>query len=222
MIGAPQDVRHFHFDIVSDHAQMICGYAVGTQQHKVFQLGIRKLDAAKHCILEGSHSSFWNSKTNSTRSAFTPPLLHFFSRQPAASPVVFRSPPFCLRDITALLQFLLSAKTVVAMSGGQQTLSRGLIQIHAPRLKKRTFIPSDSQPRKALQNSIHHFIGGALEVRIFNPQNQSPAKMARVKPVKQRRSRPSNMQIAGRRRSKTQAGFSRVRVGNASNFRHEG
>ena len=80
MVGAAQDVRNAHVEIVDHHAEVIGGHAVGAQQNEVLELGIGKLDAAEDGILECGTPTLGDSKAN--RSAFTDfdSLRRFFAR----------------------------------------------------------------------------------------------------------------------------------------------
>jgi hypothetical protein len=70
-------------------------------------------------------------------------------------------------------------------------------------LKKRTFIPFEAEPAHAIEDALHHILGGALEVSIFNAQNEDTAGVTGEKPIEESSTRPAYMQIAGRRRRKT-------------------
>jgi hypothetical protein len=60
-------------------------------------------------------------------------------------------------------------------------------------LKKRSLVPLKAKPAHAIEDALHHILRGALEVRIFNPQNEHAAGVPGKEPVKKSSARPANM-----------------------------
>ncbi len=78
-----------------------------------------------------------------------------------------------------------------------QPLGSGLIQRQPLRLKKRSFVPLHAEPAHAIEDALHHILGGALEVRIFNAQNEYAAGVPGKEPVEKSSARTTYMQVAG-------------------------
>src|SRR5262249_23797257 len=67
----------------------------------------------------------------------------------------------------------------------------------------RSFIQVQAKPCKALVTRRGRFLVVPFNVGIFDAQNELSVVMPREKPVKKRRARPADVQIAGRRGSET-------------------
>ena len=84
MVGAAQDVRHAHVDVVDHHAEVIGRHAVGAQQDEVLDLGVGELDAAEDGVLECGAAAFGYGEANGSAFAGFNPLLSFVARKIAA------------------------------------------------------------------------------------------------------------------------------------------
>ncbi len=91
------------------------------------------------------------------------------------------------------------------MPGGQESSRHLAIHLHALGLVVGAFVPVESEPAQALQNSFDHFGGGALSIGIFNAQDQGSAAVAGEQPVEERSASPSHVQVSGWGRRKTNA-----------------
>src|SRR5450830_273426 len=79
------------------------------------------------------------------------------------------------------------------------------ITLHALHLVERTFIMRQPQPLHAINNGLHCFRGGTLQIGVFNTQNESTAETARKGPGKQRRTCAAKVEVAGWARGKAGA-----------------
>ena len=75
MVGAADNVRHAHVDVVDYHAEVIGRHAIRAQQNEIFDLGVGELDAAKNRVLECGTPTFGHSKAYGRRFARLGPLL---------------------------------------------------------------------------------------------------------------------------------------------------
>ena len=64
-------------------------------------------------------------------------------------------------------------------------------------MKERSFIPFQAEPAHAIEDALHHILGGALEVGIFNAQNEGAAGVPGKEPVEEGSARAAYMQVAG-------------------------
>jgi hypothetical protein len=63
-------------------------------------------------------------------------------------------------------------------------------------LEKRSFVPLQAEPAHAIEDALHHILGGALKVRIFNAQNEHAAAVPGEEPVEKSSARAAYMQVA--------------------------
>ena len=202
MVGASNDVRHPHIDVVGHHAQVISRAAIAAQQDKIFQFGVSKLDASEHGVVESGGARFWHQEPDRSGFSTGDSARSFFRRNPAAGPFVLRRTPLACRSGAALLQIVFAAKAIVSVPRGNEFCCRRSVKVKALSLKKWSLVPIHPQPAQALQDAFYHFCGRAFKVSVLNAEDQSSAMVAGKQPVKQRGAGPSDMQIAGRRRSK--------------------
>ena len=108
------------------------------------------------------------------------------------------------------------AITEIGGAARQQLFGGGAISGQAIRLVKRSLIPVKAQPAQAVEDAVDQFRAIALDVGVFDAQNERAARVAREKPVEQGRARAAHVQIAGGRGRKTHAhgagGRIRVRI----------
>jgi hypothetical protein len=74
-------------------------------------------------------------------------------------------------------------------------------------LEYRTFVPLNPQPLQPLENSVHQLGPVALDIGVFNSQQQRAAFMPREKPIEKGSAGPSDVQIASRRWRKANPWF---------------
>jgi hypothetical protein len=67
---------------------------------------------------------------------------------------------------------------------GNQLFQMVLVDLSAPALVKRSFIPIDFQPFEGLENCLHRPLGGAGFIRVFNSQNELPLGVTGMEPIK--------------------------------------
>ena len=66
-----------------------------------------------------------------------------------------------------------------------------------------SFVPVHFQPAEALQDPLDHFRSGALDIGVFNSQDEDTALLAGEQPVEKGRASATDMQVPGRTGSKS-------------------
>src|SRR5687768_4124116 len=64
-------------------------------------------------------------------------------------------------------------------------------------------VPVEAQPVETIQNPRDHVGRGPLDVGVFDAEHERAAVPARVEPVEERGAGAADMEVPGRRRSKT-------------------
>src|SRR6185436_7291041 len=116
------------------------------------------------------------------------------------APVVAR-----LQSARALLgakrvDFLLRRPATVRVTLRDQLVGDFLVARKALHLEERAFVPIDAQPLHALEDRVDRFGGRALEVGVFDAQDELSGVAPRVGPGEERGARAADMQEAGRAR----------------------
>jgi hypothetical protein len=62
----------------------------------------------------------------------------------------------------------------------------------------RALVPSKSQPLERLSSGLDVMIGNALAIGVLDPEDESPTRVLRVCPIKERGPDVSDMEIASR------------------------
>ena len=109
-----------------------------------------------------------------------------------------------------LFKLLLATETVIRVAAVDKAAGGGAIEFHAIGLEVRPFVPVDAEPAQADKNAFHHLRSGALQVSVFNAENQRAAVVSRIEPVEQSGTRSADVQVAGGRRCEAKPG----RIGN--------
>ncbi len=150
VVGAADDVRHAHVEIVSDDAEVICRDLVGAQQDEIFDLAVGELQVAEHCIVPAGRAVERNCEPHRRVRSHGFSRGRFLRRDGAATPVIHRRTTSSGGLGAARLQLLFRAEAVVRVTAGQQSLCSLLIQIHPPRLEERPLVPVQPNPAHAL------------------------------------------------------------------------
>ena len=198
MIGATNDVADAHVHIIGDHAQVIRGPAIGAQQHKVFQLSIRKFHASEDGVVERGAARFGHGEANGCGFSCGATLGAFLARNLPAGAFVTGRAAFSSGRRATRFQLRFGAETIVGMSGGQQLSGAFAIELHALSLMVWALVPVETKPAHALQNAFDHLGCRALEISVFNAQDERASVMTGEQPVEQRRTGATYVQIAGR------------------------
>jgi hypothetical protein len=118
------------------------------------------------------------------------------------------------RPVAPVFQLVGGAIAVVGAALRDEPRRQGAVPVETLRLEVRTvravdlgpLVPVEAEPPQSVEDRLHHFRRRALEIGIFNPQDERPAEPAREQPVEQRRAGAPDVQIPGRRRREPDAG----------------
>ena len=162
-------------------------------------------DAAEDLVVEGSGASLGHAEAHRRRLARRAACLCLVAGNRAAGARVARRTAFGLRLLAPPLQLVFGAEAVVGVAGSHQLLRRLPVELQAPGLVDRSFVPVEPQPAHARQDALDHGVGGALEVGVLDAQDEDALMVAREQPVEERGARAAHVQVAGGRGRKTHA-----------------
>ena len=192
MVGAANDVRNAHVNVVHHHRQLISRQPIGPQQNEVLDFGILHFARPENSVFELGYALAWDAEPNRARNALFLLRLKLRATQIAARACgrLLHLWPFVIA-----LGFAFTANRVgtrigrafavagKAGSAGEQALRRRPVQIRALRLKVRAFVPLHTEPFQALEDAIHELRAIAFDVGVLNPKDQSAALMPGEKPI---------------------------------------
>jgi hypothetical protein len=103
---------------------------------------------------------------------------------------------------------------------GDELFSHRPIAIEARRLKVRAvraadlrpLVPVEAEPAQAVEDPFDHLVRRALDVGVFDAQDEHAAEPPREKPVEKRGTRAADVQVAGRRGSEATRGAIGTRI----------
>ena len=154
-----------------------------------------------------------NSEPDGAGLSGGPPLAGHSRVDGAALPRIDRLTMLCLGALAFLLQLFLSTETQVGFALIDQTLGMLAVDIqtfglaigHIRAAQVWSFIPVKAQPFEVGDELV--FIAGfaAFDVRVLDAEHHRPTALPGKKPVEEGSARIANMQLAGWRRSKTNA-----------------
>ena len=140
-------------------------------------------------------------------------LGNLFRGELQAGAVVLPGLAARFRVLSLLAQPIGGAVAVIGASVRDQLRRCGAIALEPLRLEigrvrtadLRPFIPVEPEPSQAVENAGDHVGRRALDVGVFDAQDERAAVPPRVEPVEERRARAADVQIAGGRGRKTNA-----------------
>jgi hypothetical protein len=101
------------------------------------------------------------------------------------------------------VQLFLAGVAIICLAAGKHLLDHFFITIHTLHLVKRAFVVIQPHPVHAVENRLYRFRGGALQICVFDTQNEGAAMFAGISPGEQGGAHATNVQIAGRAGGKT-------------------
>src|SRR5579871_407296 len=129
MVGATQHVGDAHVEIVDYDAEVICGHAVGAQQHEVLDFEVSELDTAEDGIVERGAARLRNGEADGGTLVVIHAPLRFFAAQRSAAIAWDAALGNALCAL--LLQLLFRAEAIVSMASAEQPSACGAIELHA-------------------------------------------------------------------------------------------
>ena len=185
---------------------MIGGDAVRAQEHEIFKLAVGKLDAADDSVVEGGNAALRHAEADGCGLSCGATLGSIRGRDDAAAAIVHGRLAGLGRDLAAVLQVILRAEAGIRMAGIEQLLRGGLVEIEPLRLIERALVPVEAEPAHAFEDALDHGFGRALEIGVFDAQDESAAGVAGEEPVEERGAGAANVQVASGRGSEADAG----------------
>jgi hypothetical protein len=93
---------------------------------------------------------------------------------------------------------------------GDELLGDFLVAREPLHLEHRALVPVEAQPLQAVEDRVDRLLRRALEVGVFDPQDESAAVAPRVRPGEERRASAADVQRAGRTRGEARPDFQSV------------
>src|SRR5262249_15725797 len=121
----------------------------------------------------------------------------------AAGAFIFIVEFLCFRLFTASFELLFLAKTAIGRAPPDPLLGGLAGEGDIFLLGKEALIPIEIEPLEAFHNTCASILSRAFSIGIFNAENKFPAYFTGIEPVEERRTGTTQMEITGRRRSKT-------------------
>src|ERR1019366_157882 len=151
MIGAANDVRNAHVDVVHNHTELVSWDATRAQQNEILDLGVLHFARTENSIFEFRHSIARHTKADRARNS-----------------VALAGRSVCVGEIAAGTSNALVSLWGVVPSGicrgfavaserrpvCEQAFRRDAVQVRSLRLKKRAFVPLNSQPFEPFENPL--------------------------------------------------------------------
>src|SRR3954467_9538022 len=216
MIIAPNDVSDPHGDVVGDNRKIVDRAVVTPQDDEVVEIPALETDPAMYRIVPGdllvSHP-----KPDRGRCPILDPLLDLAAGEAVETTIVAEPGPCGLRPSALGIQLLLGAKAAVRLAFRQEPFGIRLVPRSIFTLKKRAFVPGDAEPGETVQNDPGMLLGAPLPISVLDPEDVSSTAVARVEPIEERGARSPDVEVAGGRGCKANAGSRHgIKVGERS------
>src|ERR1700688_224800 len=187
MIGAANDMRDAHVNVVDHHAELIHGLAeffvtlAGAQQHEVFDIVVGEFGVAEDHVVESCFSADGDFEANRGLGSRRRRLsIAAAAAHHAANLAAFAA----IFGVVAADIFFSGAVTEKSASVGEAFFCGGAVNFRALGLIKRAVIPIEAQPVQSAENAFDEFGLVAFGIRVLDAQNHGAVLLARKQPVK--------------------------------------
>ena len=185
---------------------------VGAEDDEVFDVGAVELDRPVHEVVEARRAR-GHLEANGARPAGAFARGNFVRGEREARAVVDPATGCGFAGVALRLQLLRRAVAVIRAALRDQRVGHRAMTVDALRLKVRTvraadlrpFVPVEAEPAQSVEDAVHHLVRRALDVGVFDAQDEHAAEPPREQPVEQRRAGAADVQVAGGRGSETDA-----------------
>jgi hypothetical protein len=181
MIGAANDVRNAHVDVVHNHAELVSWDAIGAQQNEILDLGVLYFSRTENSIFEFRHSIARHTKADRARNSVALAGSSVCVGEIAAGTsnalvglwgvVAFTCVIFDLIDRSGVTAGICRGFAVASERRPvcEQAFRRAAVQVRSLGLKERTFVPLNSQPFEPFENPFDELGTIAFDVGVFDP-----------------------------------------------------
>ncbi len=134
------------------------------------------------------------------------PPIDLVRRQPVTATVVAEGRAGCFGRGALGIELGFGAEAAVRLALGQQSLRVGLVARSVLALEEGSFVPGDAEPGEPVEDDLGVALGASLPIGVLDAKHQRAAGVAGKEPVEQRGASAADVEIAGGRRSETDAG----------------
>ena len=186
-------VRDLHVEIVDDDGEVVGGRTVGADQDQVVELRVLKGDPTLDEVVHHDHPALGIPEPDDG--------AHALGGRTGAVPaetVVARL--LLARHLGAaqFLQALFRAVAVVGLALGDEPVRHRPIAVETVSLIEGPLVVVETKPGHPLEDGVHRLRGGALQVRILDPQDERAPVAAGVQPGEEGGTDTADVEVSGR------------------------
>jgi hypothetical protein len=189
MIIAPNDMGDSHGHVIHHDGKVVGRRTIAPENDEVVEFRVVKNNLAFDQIVENGLSCLGASKSHRERSLWKRRL------QITARAIIPGFTFFFEGLVPLALQRLRTAIAPVGLAFVEKRAGMTLIDIQPLRLKIGSFIPIQTEPPKALENSIHSLSRGTSHIRVLDSKDELPSVMMGKEPVEKRSPDTANVEI---------------------------
>ena len=215
MFFGTDDMGDFHEGIIDHDSEIIDRDTVGFHDDEITDTGRLKFNVPADHVIKSEDTIFSDLEADDRFSAFGFVLGFFFFGEVAAVFIIDRSLAGIELRLAAFFQLFCAAVAVVRFAFIEKSLYFLLVEIEAFGLAVRAmraayvdaFIPVHAEPFQRIFDILFGFLGGALQIRIFDADEEGAVSVTSNQPVEERGARTTDMKWACRARGKTNFQF---------------
>ena len=178
---------------------------VGADQHRIADDFAAEGDVAADDIVEGHVDAGRHPEANDRMLPSVHAGAHLVRRELTARARISRRTAGGQHFAPVGIEFLRRAETVVRVAAGQELVGVGRIEVQPLRLPIRAvrpldvrpFVPVQTQPAKVVEDAELRLTRRALDVGVFDTQDERAVLAVREQPVEERRARVADVQLTG-------------------------
>src|SRR5688572_14584564 len=149
--------------------------------------------------------AFRNAKAYGEQITALHPALHFLVRQVCRFPVEPEGLATRLGLGAKPVDFLGRREVAIGMSRREQSLGVDLVPLDVRPLVRDFLVPGQAEPLESLENGPRAFLCAARTIGVLDAEQELAPVTTDVEPVEERGSRATDVEIASRRRCKTES-----------------
>ena len=195
---AADHVRDAHADVIERVGEEVGGRAIGAEDDVVALERVVPLDVTAHDVLDGGRPRGGHRQADRRGEAGRLAGRPLLGGETAASSRVDEREPGGLAPLALDLELLGGAVARVGGTALHQVCSRLRVELEPLRLPVRPLVPIDPEPAEDVFGLGNRLLGRPRPIGVLEPQDDPPARVARVEPVEEHRAHGPDVERARR------------------------
>ena len=200
VVLAADNMGDAHEGVVADHHKVVGRGAVGADDDEVVELLVVDRHVAEDKVVDGGLAGLRHLEADGEG------CVALGGVGPVApTGIILRGAALGDGGLAHRHELLRGAVALVGKAAVEEVMRQPDVLVAARGLDDHVFVVMDAQPFEPLDDGMHGLLGGALEVGVFDAEQEFAARVLGIEEVEERRPSAADVEIAGRAGGKTEA-----------------